>query len=202
MQGSVETQSNHSRNWSFVEKHPLLSLTCKWWTSRDHFKQWEPVIKTCKSWMQKHKRQSRWCLVCATKSKSVWTKNNTTIFKSQPPNTVPKGSRLLQHTWCRKTHKDICAHACNTDRKKLHILSLSHTHKHTYTNGSQVLCIIQWNKSKHNNICTQIQTTQSSHGLWPSKHTDKEQTTLTDMQKVVLVMVLPWLWRLLKHLVP
>ncbi len=82
------------------------------------------------------------------------------------------------------------------------INSISHTHKHTYTNGSQVLWIIQWNKSKHNNICTQIQTTQSSHGLWPSKHTDKEQTTLTDMQtsytrphqKVVLVMVLPWLW--------
>ncbi len=138
-------------------------------------------------------RENRWCLVCATKSKRVWTNNNITIFKNQPPNTVPKGSRLLQHTWCRKTHKDICAHACNT---------FSHTHKHTHTNGSQVLWIIQWNKSKHNNICTQIQTTQSSHGLWPSKHTDKEQTTLTDMQKsytrphqkVVLGMVLPWLW--------
>ncbi len=85
-------------------------------------------------------------------------------------------------------------------QKMTFILSLSHTHKHT--NGSQVLWIIQWNKSKHNSICTQIQTPESSHGLWPSKHTDKEQTTLTDMQKsytrphqkVVLGMVLPWLW--------
>ncbi len=113
----------------------------------------------------------------------------------------PKGTRLLHaHIGAEKHTKTyVHMHAILTAKNDFHSISLSH--KHTHTNGSQVLWIIQWNKSKHNNICTQIQTPESSHGLWPSKHRDKEQTTLTDMQKsytrphqkVVLGMVLPWL---------
>lgn len=111
------------------------------------------------------------CWYVQLDSKSVWTKNNATIFRGHP--TVSKGSRLLWPT-CRKTRKDMRAH--------MQCWNKSHVCSHLRKRVTSAVCTIQRSKSKQHNICTQIQTTQSAHAPWHNKH-DKEQTTLIDMQK-------------------